>query len=65
VTPLHEQLTAILPDEIARGRLTDRVPSMLTLARIDKAIGSQSFKLLWRDLRRTRLYCTVCYADRR
>lgn len=30
--PLHEQLTAILRDDIASGRLAGRVPSILTLA---------------------------------
>jgi DNA-binding GntR family transcriptional regulator len=30
--PLHQQLTAILRHDIARGRLTGRVPSILTLA---------------------------------
>ncbi len=30
--PLHEQLTAILRDDIEGGRLTGRVPSILTLA---------------------------------
>jgi DNA-binding transcriptional regulator YhcF (GntR family) len=30
--PLHEQLTTLLRDDIERGRLTGRVPSILTLA---------------------------------
>jgi DNA-binding GntR family transcriptional regulator len=30
--PLHEQLSALLRDQIATGALTGRVPSILTLA---------------------------------
>lgn len=30
--PLHEQLTAILRDQIRTGEITGRVPSILTLA---------------------------------
>jgi len=30
--PLHEQLSALLRDQIAKGKLTGRVPSILSLA---------------------------------